>query len=145
MSTRIGRAIAVACALASVAGGALAGDAKLDIGKMEFKNKCAVCHGQSAKGDGSVIDVLNKSPADLTVLSKNNGGVFPVDRVYAVIDGREVVKSHGDRDMPIWGKTYSTENKEAASYFLDVPYDMEMYTRARILALIDYLNRIQVK
>ena len=85
------------------------------------------------------------APSDLTVLSKNNGGVFPVERVISIIDGRDFVKGHGTRDMPIWGKDYSLEKVEAAEYYFDAPYNMELYVRARILALIDYLNRIQVK
>lgn len=117
----------------------------MDLGKAEYMNKCAVCHGQSAKGDGGVADVLKKAPTDLTILSKKNGGVFPFDRIYAVIDGREIVIGHGDRDMPIWGSSYKVEKGEAAEYYFDVPYNMEMYVRARILALIDYLSRIQTK
>lgn len=117
----------------------------VDIGKVEYMNKCAVCHGQSGKGDGSAIDFLKIAPSDLTILSKQNGGVFPFERVNSVIDGREAVKGHGTRDMPIWGEAYSREKADAAEYFFDTPYDMEMYVRVRILALIDYLNRIQVK
>lgn len=118
---------------------------RLDIGKREYLNRCAVCHGQSGKGDGGAIDILKTAPADLTTLSKKNGGVFPVDRVSAVIDGRQLVKGHGSRDMPIWGKEYSTETAKAEAYFFDMPFTMEMYVRSRILALIDYLNRIQSK
>ncbi len=122
-----------------------AGKGGVDPGKQEFLGKCAMCHGQSGKGDGGITDLLKKAPADLTVLTKNNGGVFPFDRVYTVINGREVVKGHGERDMPIWGDVYSAERTRAAEYYVDVPYDMEMYARARILALIDYLNRLQSK
>jgi len=122
-----------------------AGKDKGDAGKNEFQNRCAVCHGPAGKGDGGAIDILKTAPADLTVLSKKNGGVFPFDRVYAVIDGRQAVKGHGTRDMPIWGNAYSTETAKADEYYAFVPYDMEMYVRARILGLIDYLNRIQVK
>jgi len=122
-----------------------AGTERADLGKREYLNKCAICHGQSGKGDGGMMDLLKKAPSDLTMLSKKNGGVFPFDRVFAVIDGREVVKSHGDRDMPIWGRDYSADTVRAAEYFVDVPYDMEIYVRARILALIDYLNRLQSK
>jgi hypothetical protein len=45
-------------------------------------------------------------------------------------------------DMPIWGADYLL--KYAADY-ADVPYDPEAYVRTRIVALVDYLNRIQVK
>ena len=126
--------------------GAWAADpVKLDWGKREFVNKCAICHGQGAKGDGGVTEWLKVAPTDLTTLSKKNGGVFPYDRVYQVIDGREVVKGHGTRDMPIWGRDYLKEGVAAAEYYIDVPYSMEMYSRNRIMALIDYLNRVQVK
>jgi hypothetical protein len=47
--------------------------------------------------------------------------------------------------MPVWGRDYSQESAKAGEYYLDVPYDMEMYVRSRILALIDYLNRLQAK
>ena len=92
-----------------------------------------------------MTDLLKRTPADLTTLARKNGGVFPVDRVYSVIDGREVMKGHGDRDMPIWGNDYRQEKLEAGEHYYDVPYDMEMYVRARILSLIDYLYRIQAK
>lgn len=138
----------IASLLASMclAGNVLAaGKEKVDLGKREYMNKCAVCHGQSGKGDGGASDVLKVAPTDLTVLARKNGGVFPFDRVYMVIDGRQMVKGHGDRDMPIWGSDYTREKAQAGEYYFDVPYDMEMYARARILSLIDYLHRIQAK
>jgi mono/diheme cytochrome c family protein len=118
---------------------------KADLGKSEYMNSCALCHGKDGKGTGAINDLLKKSPTDLTTLAKNNNGVFPFDRVYAVVDGREIVKGHGDRDMPAWGNRYSSDSVQAAEYYMDVPYDAEMFARARILSLIDYLNRIQVK
>ena len=118
---------------------------RYDSGKREYMDRCAVCHGQSGKGDGGMIDILKTAPADLTTLSRNNGGVFPFEHVYAVIDGRQAVKGHGSRDMPIWGRAYSTETTRAGEHYGDMPYTMEMYVRARILSLIDYLNRIQLK
>lgn len=136
---------AVVAAFGIVGTAAAAGKEKVDLGKREYMNKCAVCHGQGGRGDGGAIDILKRTPADLTTLSKTNGGVFPVDRVYAVIDGREMVKGHGERDMPIWGNDYQRERVAADEYYFDSPYTMEMYVRARILALIDYLHRIQAR
>jgi len=120
---------------------------KVDRGEYEFRNSCALCHGTDGKGQAAIMDLLKKAPPDLTTLAKRNSGVFPVDRIYAVIDGREAIKAHGTRDMPAWGDRYtaSTEGAKAAEYYADVPYDMEMYARMRILSLVDYLNRIQVK
>lgn len=138
-------AVMIAAAFGAIGMAQAQGKVKYDIGKREYESKCVVCHGYGGKGDGSYAELLKKPASDLTVLKKNNGGVFPFDRVYAVIDGREAVKGHGDRDMPVWGKTYSTETVKAGEYYMDVPYDSEMYVRSRILALIDYLNRLQAK
>ena len=74
---------------------------RYDSGKREYMDRCAVCHGESGKGDGGMIDILRTAPSDLTTLSRNNGGVFPFEHVYAVIDGRQAVKGHGSRDMPV--------------------------------------------
>ena len=57
-----------------------------------------------------------------------------------MIDGRQEVKGHGPRDMPVWGRDYQIK---AGEHYGDVAYDPEVYVRGRILALIDYLNRLQ--
>jgi mono/diheme cytochrome c family protein len=150
MKSNVFRTTVLAALVLAGVGSAVAADKKLaiDPGKREYLNSCAVCHGTKGKleaGEGAAIDFLKTTPADLTTLSKRNGGVFPFERVYAVIDGRQAVKGHGSRDMPIWGDRYSHETVKAAEYYVDMPYDMEMYVRGRILALIDYLHRLQAK
>ena len=119
---------------------ALAAD-KVDIGKREYESNCIACHGKDLKG-GAYVDFLKVTPPDLSQLSRKNGGVFPLERVYGSIDGRQEVKGHGSRDMPIWGKDYQVK---AGEYYVDVNYDPEAFIRARIFALIDYLNRMQAK
>ncbi len=116
--------------------------AKADFGKREYDSNCAGCHGSKGRGDGEYKPYLTRSPADLATLSKSNGGVFPFQRVYDVIDGRKSVGAHGPRDMPIWGADYLAR---AAGDYLDVPYDPELYVRTRMVALIDYLERLQVR
>ena len=115
---------------------------QLDIGKREYDASCANCHGLNGKGGGSFAEMLQVSMPDLTTLSKRNGGVFPISRVYSVIDGREAVKAHGTREMPIWGRHLSFR---AAPEYDDYPYEREEFVRARILAVIDYLYRLQQK
>lgn len=115
---------------------------KFDIGKIEYEQSCATCHGLDGKGKGSIAQTFQLSVPDITTLTKRNGGVFPVSRVYDVIDGREMVKAHGSREMPIWGKYYSLS---AAPRYDDYAYNPEAAVRGRILALIDYLNRMQQK
>lgn len=131
-------------AASNVASGA-DGKARMDPGKREYQNSCAVCHGTNGKGANASVDFLKTTPTDLTTLSRKNGGVFPFERVYAVIDGREMSTSHGSRDMPVWGTRYNAEKVQAGEYYVDMPYDMEMYVRARIISLIDYLHRLQAK
>ena len=115
---------------------------KFDFGKREYVSNCAVCHGLTGKGDGVYKEFLNKSPSDLTSLAKANKGVFPYQKVYEIIDGRQQVKEHGPGDMPIWGAEYRA--KGAADY-LETPYDPEAYVRARITALVEYVYRLQAK
>jgi mono/diheme cytochrome c family protein len=116
---------------------------KFDFGKREYESNCAVCHGRSGKGDGPYTAVLVTKIADLTTLSKRNNGVFPFARVAEIIDGRETVKAHGPRDMPIWGRDYYL--REAQEAYMDVPYEPEAYVRTRILALTEYVHRLQAK
>ncbi len=129
-------------ALVLFSGAAFAQTAKVDLGKREFDSSCAVCHGTSAKGDGTYWEILQQAPrrpTDLTTLTKRNGGVFPVSRMYETIEGANV-PSHGSRDMPIWGAVYRAQ---AGEHHVDVSYNPEVYVRTRILALIDYINRLQ--
>src|SRR5260370_17881984 len=55
-------------------------------GKLQFRQYCAQCHGMDATGDGPVAAALNHKPANLTTLSKNNGGGFPGQEVREIID-----------------------------------------------------------
>ena len=73
-----------------------------------FRAYCAVCHGSDAIGGGPAADALKKRPADLTQLSRKNGGKFPEFRVTQVIQGYGVEAAHGSRDMPIWGNVFRT-------------------------------------
>jgi mono/diheme cytochrome c family protein len=115
---------------------------QFDSGKREYEASCATCHGRDGKGGGSFAPMLRGKMPDLTTLSKNNGGVFPISRVYNVIDGREEVKAHGTRDMPIWGRQLSLRDAPA---YDDYGYEPEALVRARILAVIEYVYRLQVK
>jgi mono/diheme cytochrome c family protein len=119
--------------------------AKIDVGALEYKSSCAACHGLKGKGDGSYNAYLTKSPTDLTTLAKRNGGVFPLQRVYEIIDGRQPVPAHGTRDMPIWGERYSDELTLSSYPYPPGPYDTEAFVRTRILVLVEYINRLQVK
>jgi mono/diheme cytochrome c family protein len=114
----------------------------IDIGQREYNNHCAFCHGLEGKGDGPSANMLRTKVADLTVLQKNNKGIFPFKRTYEIIDGREAVAAHGSRDMPVWGEVY---NREAADWSLPPGISEEAFIRARILSLVEYISRLQQK
>ena len=118
-----------------------------DIGQAEYQSSCATCHGIDGKGNGPMSAQLRLPPPDLTILAKKNNGVFPFSSVYEAIDGRKTILAHGTRDMPIWGSRFGlTQVEQSLRHFfpMDGAY-AEYVARMRILAVIDYLNRIQEK
>ncbi|MDH5541177.1 MAG: cytochrome c [Rhizobacter sp.] len=129
----------LALASALLCGGAAQGQGMSDFGKREFDANCASCHGLDGKGKGVLADFLRKPPPDLTTLTVRNEGVFPLSRLYDSIEGGSIA-SHGTREMPVWGWEYRTQ---ARGSFAESPYDTEAYVRVRILALLEYLSRLQ--
>jgi mono/diheme cytochrome c family protein len=116
-----------------------ASDSSISAGATDYVNHCAACHGVAGQGDGTVAEFLAIPAADLTVLAKNNDGKFPRDRTIMVIDGRQQVRAHGVRNMPVWGDLFKYEEDgpqkgKAAS---------EAAIRKRIEALVDYIQSIQ--
>ena len=144
----------------------------LDVGRNEFLSKCATCHGADGKGDGPPGSNLKTKPPNLTILAKRNKGVFSQRAIYEKIDGRKAAASHRGIEMPIWGcrhgappvpqkssrrragqsakkslsqeqKQHKQQNRPAA--ILDLACDPEPVIRSRILAVIEYLRKIQEK
>jgi mono/diheme cytochrome c family protein len=114
----------------------------IDYGQAEFAASCSGCHGRSARGDGHFREYLNRAPSDLTVLAKNNGGVFPAQRVLEAIDGRKTVSGHGRAgEMPIWGAVYATQQGKGEPATAGLP--PEAAARMKIAMLVDYLYRQQ--
>jgi len=131
----------VGLTLAGLASPAAAQDAILEAAQQEFTVSCAVCHGVSGKGDGVLAPSLNVKPADLTVLSKNNGGEFPLFRVVQTIDGRAEIAAHGDRAMPVWGDRYTKGVSDAPVG----SFRHEALVRSRILEVVYYIQTLQQK
>jgi mono/diheme cytochrome c family protein len=104
----------------------------IDVGKINYQSNCAACHGENGKGDGPVSIELRTKPADLTLIAKRNGGVFPGDVLYRLIDGRKTSRAHGTYEMPAWGLVFLRS-------------DPEDVARNRILAIVTYLKSIQVE
>lgn len=110
------------------------------LGASLYADNCVSCHGTGGKGDEPIAKYLNVPPADLTVISKNNDGEFPFLKIYHVVDGRSGVRGHGNAAgaMPIWGDRISQEIETGG-----VPFAAETYARARLIAIVDYVESIQ--
>ena len=98
-----------------------------------FRAHCAACHGSEATGIGSLASVLKTKVPDLTVMTKNNGGQFPSERVRRTILGDDVSLSHGSREMPVWGPI-----------FHQIEADQD-FGNVRLQNLVNYLQSIQKK
>lgn len=97
-----------------------------------FRVHCAVCHGATGRGDGPMAGELRQAPSDLTAFTERNRGVFPTDRVFRIIDGREV-RAHGSREMPIWGDAFRSQPDGLTAD----------QVKDRIDAIVAYLRAIQ--
>ena len=115
-----------------------------DSAKNDYIRSCAACHGETGKGDGPKAKAFKMPPADLTKLAKSNKGVFPISRVYNVIDGRIEVLTHGSRDMPVWGDIYGRELTVRAPPGMSKEMG-EVLVAERILGLIEYISTLQEK
>lgn len=104
-------------------------------GAADYATYCATCHGRDGKGNGPKAGRGNK-PADLTVLSQNNGGQFPFIRVYNLIEHGGETRQHKRDGMPAWGELFAGENS---------PMNPETALDTKINDLIEYLRSIQVK
>lgn len=103
-------------------------------GEADYRHYCASCHGLNGKGRG----IWNGTPVpDLTQLRRKNGGKFPFEDVYRVVDGRSKWPWHQRRpDMPYWGQVLQEEEKEPGA---------KAKVEARIAAIVDYIRSLQEK
>jgi mono/diheme cytochrome c family protein len=128
------------CLIATTSVAIAADKTSADIGKKEFLNNCAVCHGVTGKGDGSFVELLKQAPSDLTLISKRNGGVYPLIKVYNLISGVDRIASHGTLEMPIWGERYNQETVQEVGPMNTGPSPS---VRERILELVFYIGTLQ--
>jgi mono/diheme cytochrome c family protein len=77
-----------------------------------FALYCAPCHGEDGRGNGPLSFGLSKPAPDLTKLTQRNGGTFPRERLARLIDGRDELKAHEEREMPAWGEWFKLEGRE---------------------------------
>lgn len=125
----------IACVLAVLPGIAAAQDAAT--GAALYLERCAVCHGAEAQGDGPMAPVLLVQPKDLTRLAAQEGGDFPLLRVVRRIDGRDPLVSHGS-DMPVYGELFQGDDTALA-----LPSGQLVMTGRAIADLVAFLQAVQ--
>ena len=108
-----------------------------DAGRQVFREYCVTCHGMEARGDGPMTQVLTINPPDLTQLTSDNNGVFPVSRVIARIDGRMPVLGHGG-PMPVFGDLF-----EGQSGVLDSEAGAPILTSQPMVDVVTYIQNLQ--
>jgi len=100
-----------------------------------FRTYCAMCHGSGARGDGPLASSLRHKPADLAEIARRNGGEYPSDLVFRLIDGRQKIQGHGGPDMPVWGDAFK-KSQDGGS---------EAAVKDRISDLVDYIESLQIR
>jgi mono/diheme cytochrome c family protein len=102
-------------------------------GKHDFEKLCAPCHGDDGTGKGR--DLTEANPPDLTDISSRNGGRFPFDKVYRIVDGREMMDSHKRFAMPFWGVYLQKQGI----------HESEAAVKQRISEIVRYVETMQKK
>lgn len=104
-------------------------------GAVFFGANCVICHGENGVGDGPK-DGLAVKPADLTRLSRENGGTFPAARALSYVYGDPEL-GHLARVMPQFGGAMADD-------LVPVEIDGILTPTPRVLAgLLSYLESIQ--
>jgi mono/diheme cytochrome c family protein len=113
------------------------------LGRADYHDNCASCHGMSGKGDGPLRSFLVKPPSDLTQITQRNGGKFPQELMWEGIDGRWSGDNgpHGSREMPVWGSEFKARAMTRPDHSANTA---EWSARNRIVSLLRYLETIQV-
>lgn len=110
----------------------------VEVGRALYGQACAACHGESGRGDGLLAGDLSVPTPDLTQLSANNGGVFPMGHVLAQIDGyNRSDSSHGQ--MPEFGALL----QEGWLLPVDIGDGRQTPTPERLVALAAYVESLQ--
>lgn len=107
-------------------------------GAVLFSENCAVCHGNTGRGDGPWSAGMKPAPSDLTQLEANNSGHFPRVHVLSVIDGYDRTGLPG-QDMPEFGLLLRGNTVP-----IDVGDGVFTPTPRPLAALLAYLESLQV-
>ena len=140
------RVLSLFAVLVSVAALASAQGAKMTVpvpntpandGKQMFVSYCASCHGLDGRGGGPTAAALKSAPADLSQISKKNGGVYPETHMVAVLKFGVETDAHGSKSMPIWGPALAGVDHAQAG--------QQDTLSLRIANLVNYVKTLQAK
>jgi mono/diheme cytochrome c family protein len=112
-------------------------------GKLEYQRACARCHGDDGKGPAATAATSTAKTKDLTLLARDNGGVFPERKILRVIHDTEPIAAHGPREEPVWGKRFSLR-LNVATGASNLPGSSAQIDY-RVKQLTQYLKSIQEK
>ncbi len=112
-------------------------DKEFAAGRDEYLASCAACHGEAGDGNGEIAVMFKEGVPDLTGITKRNDGVFPMLRIIQSIDGRAVIRGHGN-PMPVFGNRF-----RAATTSENALLGAEAIARGRVLELALYIQSIQ--
>ena len=132
-------ALIALAALPHHAGAQEAGNAAVS-GEADFRIYCASCHGEDGKGDGPKAFGLSRPVPDITTLTERYGS-FPADKLARLIDGRDPVEGHLEREMPVWGVWF----KEEAAAELGGAEGDEASVARRVENLIGHIDSLQTE
>ncbi len=107
-------------------------------GEADFNMYCASCHGEDGKGDGPKAFGLSAPLPDLTQLTQRYGS-FPRETLIGLIDGRDQIAGHMDREMPVWGVWF----KEESAADLGGAEGDEGSVARRVNNLVEYIGSLQ--
>lgn len=110
-------------------------------GRTSYRVYCASCHGEHAKGQGNIAQYLTVPPADLTRIRQRYGGEFPSELIHQIIDGRQDVRGHGGKEMPVWGDVFQSPLAESGPTSQETG---EERAARKIKELVMYLESIQI-
>jgi mono/diheme cytochrome c family protein len=96
---------------------------------------CASCHGEKGRGDGVVAASFNIEVPDLTRIARRQGGTYPDEQIRRIIDGRQPLRPHGTREMPIWGYEFYAQNESKP--------DAQKEVAEMVQRLADYVRSLQ--
>jgi len=104
--------------IAAIAGAVLVAGctSQTEVGRANYTDLCAGCHGAGGQGDGVLAANLTRAPSDLTKIAAANGGVFPRNEVMSKIDGYAKGQPHYGAMPAFWplleGRTVLVETGE---------------------------------